>query len=370
MTSSVATRSNARVRYNYLIIFVQLLYLFTITSAANVAFYKGQKWVETTTNSGEDRWLLDARRPALYTKNFGDCSGNSLINVTRFDAAYYKDNMTVLFHLEGNTNVANESLMMYIGVFAYGEDRFDLTFNPCNAQISSLCPMNRSVPIEANGIIPVSQSDVAGIPDIALSIPDFEGQAILRIFANSTESEVGCYSAVVTNGATFSHPSAVGSVLGVFTIIAVAASFATAVYGDHIPTTRTHYAHSLSVLVVFSVFQHIFYTGSLSVNWPSVLPAFWSNFAWTGGMIYSKSMQNSINQLIGSNKGNTSIVGAAGTGAAADDLGGGYQLSQIYKRSFQNLASRDAAASISHLTDLRTIEIEKRFARRDRKSVV
>lgn len=364
MTSSVATRSNARVRYNYLIIFVQLLYLFTITSAANVAFYKGQKWVETTTNSGEDRWLLDARRPALYTKNFGDCSGNSLINVTRFDAAYYKDNMTVLFHLEGNTNVANESLMMYIGVFAYGEDRFDLTFNPCNAQISSLCPMNRSVPIEANGIIPVSQSDVAGIPDIALSIPDFEGQAILRIFANSTESEVGCYSAVVTNGATFSHPSAVGSVLGVFTIIAVAASFATAVYGDHIPTTRTHYAHSLSVLVVFSVFQHIFYTGSLSVNWPSVLPAFWSNFAWTGGMIYSKSMQNSINQLIGSNKGNTSIVGAAGTGAAADDLGGGYQLSQIYKRSFQNLASRDAAASISHLTDLRTIEIEKRFAKR------
>ena len=59
--------------------------------------------------------------------------------------------MTVLFHLEGNTNVANESIMsissplssttlaltllVYIGVFAYGESRFDLTFNPCNAQI-------------------------------------------------------------------------------------------------------------------------------------------------------------------------------------------------------------------------------------------
>lgn len=224
--------------------------------------------------------------------------------------------------------------------------------------------MNRSVPIEANGIIPVSQSDVAGIPDIALSIPDFEGQAILRIFANSTESEVGCYSAVVTNGATFSHPSAVGTVLGLFTIVAVIASFATAVYGEHIPTTRTHYAHSLSVLVVFSVFQHIFYTGSLSVNWPSVLPAFWSNFAWTGGMIYSKSMQNSINQLIGSNKGNTSIVGAAGTGAAADDLGGGYQLSQIYKRSFRTLFSCDAATSDGHLADLRTTEMETRFAKR------
>ena len=224
--------------------------------------------------------------------------------------------------------------------------------------------MNRSVPIEANGIIPVSQSDVAGIPNIALSIPDFEGQAILRIFANSTESEIGCYSGVITNGATFSHPSAVGSVLGVFTIIAIAASFATAVYGNHIPTTRTHYAHSLSVLVVFSVFHHIFYTGALSVNWPSVLPAFWSNFAWAGGMIYSESMQNSINQLIGSNRGNTSIVGAAGSGSSADDLGGGYQISQIYKRSFHNLFRRDSMTLSGHLAQLRSAEAEKHLAKR------
>lgn len=224
--------------------------------------------------------------------------------------------------------------------------------------------MNRSVPIEANGIIPVSQSDVAGIPAIALNIPDFEGQAILRIFANSTESEIGCYSAVVTNGATFSHPSAVGTVLGVFTIIAIAASFATAVYGNHIPTTRTHYAHSLSVLVVFSVFHHIFYTGALSVNWPSVLPAFWSNFAWAGGMIYSESMQNSINQLIGSNKGNTSIVGAAGSGSSADDLGGGYEISQIYKRSITNLFRRGVSSLSDQLMNLRSAEAEEHLAKR------
>ncbi|KAL8723127.1 MAG: hypothetical protein Q9225_000531 [Loekoesia sp. 1 TL-2023] len=334
-------------RYILPTILIQLLSLPTVTSAANVAVSGNTKYVQTTTNSGETVWLPDARKPALYTQNFGDCLGSSLINVTRFDAAYYKDNMTVLFHLEGNTNVANESLMSTA-----------LTLQ------SLLCPMNRSVPIEANGIIPVSQSDVAGIPDIALSIPDFEGQAILRIFANSTESEIGCYSAVVTNGATFSHPSAVGTVLGVFTVIAIAASFATAVYGDHIPTTRTHYAHSLSVLVLFSVFHHIFFTGALSVNWPSVLPAFWSNFAWAGGMIYSESMQNSINQLIGSNKGNTSIVGAAGSGSSVDDLGGGYQISQIYKRSFHNLFRRDASTMSGHLVNRRSAETKKHLAKR------
>lgn len=224
--------------------------------------------------------------------------------------------------------------------------------------------MNSSVPIEANGIIPISQSDVAGIPPLALNIPDFEGQAILRIFANSSQSQIGCYSAVVTNGATFSHPSAVGTVLGLFTIVALLASFATTIYGNHLPTTRTHHAHSLSVLVVFSVFQSIFFTGALSMNWPSVLVAFWSNFAWSGGMIYSKSMQNSINQLIGSNRGNTSMVGAAGSGSYASDLGGGYAISNIYKRSYFNLFSRDMERLEDTLKVMKSSALERHLAKR------
>ena len=85
---------------------------------------------------GETLYLKENRRPSLYTKNYGDCLGNSAVNVTRFDAAYYKDNMTVLFHLEGTSGLVNESLVMYIGVYAYGEQRFDLLFNPCKANIA------------------------------------------------------------------------------------------------------------------------------------------------------------------------------------------------------------------------------------------
>jgi Transient receptor potential (TRP) ion channel/ML-like domain len=193
--------------------------------------------------------------------------------------------------------------------------------------------MNAKVPIEANGIIPISQSDVSGIPPIALTIPDFEGQAILRIFANSTQSQIGCYSAVVTNGATFSHPAAVGSILGIFAFVAIVSSIATAIYGDSLSHTRNHYAHSLSVFVVFAVFHHIFFTGALSVNWPSVLVAFWSNYAWSAGMIPSNSMQNSINRFLGANRGNISMVGSAASGVANDNLGGGYQISKIYRRA-------------------------------------
>ncbi|KAI4646416.1 uncharacterized protein J4E79_010478 [Alternaria viburni] len=250
-----------------------------------------------------DKWQVrDDRQPSLYTADYGDCLGKSAINVTRFDAAYYKDNMTIIFHLEGETGLRREDIMMNIGVYAYGESRFDLTFNPCDANILSACPVKAGVPIEAAGIIPINQDDVAGIPEIALSIPDFEGQAILRLFSNSTQNE------------------------------AVVSSFATAAYGSNIVEMRKHYAHSLSVSVVFAVWHHIFYSGALSVNWPSVLVAFWSNYAWAGGMIYSEPMQNTINDFIGSNKGNTSHVGAAGTGESNPHLGGGVDIHQIYKR--------------------------------------
>lgn len=145
---------------------------------------------------------------------------------------------------------------------------------------------------------------------------------------------------MVTNGASFSQPAAVGSVLGIFTFVALISSFATAIYGDTIPVMRKHYAHSLSVLVVFAVFHHIFYTGALSMNWPSVLVAFWSNYAWAGGMIHSSSMQSAINKFVGNNRGNTSAVGAAGVGSSNNNIAGSYDLRQIYGRGLSKLYGR------------------------------
>lgn len=68
-------------------------------------------WITGVDEEGNKIYLDDNRRPALYTQSFGDCQGDSLINVTRFDAAYYKDNMTILFHLAGNTALTDEGLM-------------------------------------------------------------------------------------------------------------------------------------------------------------------------------------------------------------------------------------------------------------------
>lgn len=191
--------------------------------------------------------------------------------------------------------------------------------------------MQSAIPIQANGAMPVGREEISEIPDIAYSIPDFEGQAILRVFSNTTRSQIGCYSAVVKNGATFSHPVAVGSVLGIFTAIALLSSVAVAMYGTNASSTRKHYAHSLSVFVVFSTLQHIYFTGALSMNWPSVLVAFWSNYAWSAGMIYNENMQNTINQFAGNNR-SIEMVGGTLAGSASEIIRGGYNASRIYNR--------------------------------------
>jgi hypothetical protein len=194
--------------------------------------------------------------------------------------------------------------------------------------------LNASVPVTAWAVIPVSPKQVSGIPSIALEIPDFEGSATLQLFANSTRTQIGCFRAVMRNANSFSHPYAIGSILGAFAVAAMLCSFATAVYGVSIVHMRTHYAHSLPVLVVFDTFQSIFFSGALSVNWPSVLPAWWSNFAWSAGMIYSKNMVDAIDAFTGV-RGNASQVG--GAGSVVISTSGGI-IQQIYGRSLATTA--------------------------------
>ncbi len=88
-----------------LMLFLTLISFTSTTNSEEVLL------IPTINAAGQTIYLPDNRKPALYTGNFGDCLGSSAVNVTRFDAAYYQDNMTVLFHLEGDTSYQNSSVM-------------------------------------------------------------------------------------------------------------------------------------------------------------------------------------------------------------------------------------------------------------------
>ena len=223
---------------------------------------------------------------------------------------------------------------MHLSIEVYGEERFNKTYDPCAANVTSLCPLEAGELVNAYITTSISADDIAGIPSIALNIPDLEGFSRLRIFANSTQTEIGCFQATMSNGRTFSQPEIVGTILGVFTVFAVLASFATAIYGVQIQHMRMHYAHSFSILIIFETFQSIFFSGALSVNWPALLPAWWSNFAWTAGMFATDDMIGAISPFAGVS-GNASQVGSAGS--IPINNGGGLA-QQIFGRNLQSRA--------------------------------
>ncbi|KAL1960499.1 hypothetical protein VTO42DRAFT_7798 [Malbranchea cinnamomea] len=290
---------------------------------------RAEGYVKIWDDDGDIRLVPDGRKPSLYTESFNGCMENSSIILSQFSAAFYRDNRTVLFNFEGQSLVPNDTLMVYIGVAAYGEPRYELIFDPCETSVTSLCPLNSSVPIKVDGLVVLVPADTKYIQSIAYSIPDFEGLAILRIFSNSSQSQIACQASIVTNGHTFGHPRVVGSIISGFLVLCLVSSLALSIYGDDPVSNRTHYAHGPSVFVAFAVLHHIYFTGALSLNWPKVLVAFWRNYAWFAGMIHSKEMQNSVNRI--------TSTGASRTQDQSELSGslGDFDMSRIYKRHLE-----------------------------------
>lgn len=300
---------------------------------------KDTQYISGTSITGVTQQLDVARTPALYTGDFGDClGGQSFFNITKFDAAYYTDNSTVLFHLDGQSSIKNESLVMRVSMTAYGEERFQKIFDPCSVNINSLCPLNATLPIEAWAVFPVGAQQVGDIPSLAFTIPDFEGTVKLQIFGNSTQSEIGCFQATLTNGNTMAHLQAISPVLAVCVLAAMLASFATTIYGVSASVIRSHYAHSLSVLVIFETFQTIFFSGALELDYPSVLSAWWSNFAWASGQIFNQSVIKTA-KIASGLRGNASQVGGAGSSVLEIAQAGASTAEEIYARSISTMST-------------------------------
>lgn len=192
-------------------------------------------------------------------------------------------------------------MSVHIRVNAYGETHLNRTYDPCEENVASLCPMDADKAVESFIAFPVTPSIVASIPSIAYHIPDLEALVRLQIFSNSTGDEILCVQAAMTNGLTLAQPAKIGVTLGVVTFVAALASFTTLIFGNDMIDVRMHYAHSFSVLLILDTFQSIFLTGMISVDWPAILPAWWSNFAWTMCLFTNKGMLNFVNTWIGRN---------------------------------------------------------------------
>jgi hypothetical protein len=89
----------------FVLIFLSLLISLPTSNAGQLITY--------TNSDNEVVHLDDDREPALYTQTFGSCMpiSEAAITIERFDAALYMDNMTVVFHIVGNTQLSSGSVM-------------------------------------------------------------------------------------------------------------------------------------------------------------------------------------------------------------------------------------------------------------------
>ena len=78
-----------------------------------------------TDKDGITRQLASNRDPSLFTGDYGNClGGESPFQISKYDAAYYADNMTIAFHLEGSSYLDNETFISkFAHSFLYSESR-------------------------------------------------------------------------------------------------------------------------------------------------------------------------------------------------------------------------------------------------------
>lgn len=258
-----------------------------------------------------------SKRPnhKLGTAEYAECMSNAPIVFNRFDASYYTRNLSVVFNILGYSSV-DANVTFDIIVEAYGEQRARFTFDPCEINLNTVCPVARDTAITTQGILPVSPQDVQMIPKIAWGIPDFEGLVRFRMYrsediaASSIDNStpLACMIATLNNGHTFKN-KVVKALSGTALALSIAGVLGFYVIGMEHSTylTRQVFINSVpSLQHMGELLQCIAFTGAIGITQPKVLVAWASNFAWILGFITNKEIENSLESFRKHSNGNLS----------------------------------------------------------------
>lgn len=152
--------------------------------------------------------------------------------------------------------------------------------------------------------LPVPEDIIGALPSIAWTVPDLSAIVQVR-FADTESGElVACLQATLANGHTTKLDAVLWATAG-FAIAAVLISWlhtawnlcrhdsqlsteAGLVTGDSSPA-------QWRVVDIIYLFQVIASSGLLTLNYPTVYPAFVQNFRWALGLFHTPSIQNAIN---------------------------------------------------------------------------
>ncbi|KAK9468590.1 hypothetical protein V1512DRAFT_58479 [Lipomyces arxii] len=240
----------------------------------------------------------------IGTDTFYTCDGiNATIDVSQFSISYSKQSRNLTFDLAGQST-ASQNVTATILVNAYNMDLFSYTFDPCQYDLTFLCPVPKGS-FSASGSVEIPAEYASKIPSIAFSVPDLDGAA--KLILNNTESqdEIGCFQSTISNGKTARLSSVTYASA---TVAAVALGLSTFSMATHaLAGTTAAASSSVGFAEIMSWTQSMAMNGLMSVNYPTVYSSFTRNFGWASCIISWPNMQATIDRLRSHTGGNLTL---------------------------------------------------------------
>nr|POE93525.1 putative membrane protein [Quercus suber] len=218
----------------------------------------------------------------LTTSGYSTCLNDATIQVTALDATYNRNTRVVDFNVAGSSS-QQQYVTATLDITAYGQNVYTKSFDPCQYNMTRLCP-----------------GKFAKIPSIAFNIPDLDGLAKLTLQANGTD--VACVQSTVGNGKSLANMPAVRYAAAGVAGAALALSAVSAVGAAGHPGASTS---SPSFGEVIGWFQGMALNGMMSVKYPQVYQGFTTNFGFSTGLVPWGSMQTTIDNFRKATGGNT-----------------------------------------------------------------
>lgn len=213
------------------------------------------------------------------------CMENSGFSASTFDVSFTPENRTITYDISANVEL-NGNYTALVTVYAYGIKIIQKTLNPCDMDLSQLCPLQPGT-IDIESHTTIDSSDVDSIPGVAYNVPDIDATAYI-IVVDDNDGMQACIQASFANEKTVNH-TAVKWVTAVIAGIGLLTSAILSMWGNSY--TAAHIAANSVLLFVY--FQSVVIITMIAVQKiPPIAGAWAQNLAWSMGLIRVKFMQD------------------------------------------------------------------------------
>ncbi|GAA97333.1 uncharacterized protein L969DRAFT_48524 [Mixia osmundae IAM 14324] len=240
----------------------------------------------------------------IYTSSVSYCAAPEAIFVDTFGLQYVDKSSLISFAIRAQSVQQNLYATLNLSLQAYDLSVVNLNVDLCSVLDGFLCPLP-TYRFDGATSLAIPSTFTSKIPGIAYIVPDLEAVATLRLTSIDTGAEEACIQAALSNGKT-TYLTAVQWGVAAIALIAFASTILHTLWPQLL--SEAHKRHSTPewrLVLLLSYYQHIAFSGMLSVTAPKVFRSYTLNYAWSTFLIRIGPITRSLDRLRGRTGGDT-----------------------------------------------------------------